>query len=166
MKKNALTKWMTSAVKRIKDCRSRLAVSRDVAGLFKDGRGSTELIHDAAMLVSEARHKLEIYKTKFDIWMAKQRRLQRDVVHQEYHDKTRVWKDSPTGVRGFKPREPKETDVKDKILSSPEYLKHKEVLAKLAYILEAAEKAYFKPLDIRSSMIMSLNKLVTRESPE
>jgi len=164
-----LKKWIADAIVRIKKCRTALAINRDTTGLFKDGREATTLIHDAAMLVAEARAKLKIEETNFDVWMAAQRRLKRKELRKIFADAYRTWEMAPKKyeIRGPKPpTEIKETDVKDEILTSPEYSKRKEVITRLSYILEAAEKAYFKPLDTRASMIMSLNKLVNRESPE
>lgn len=122
-------------------------------------------MHDAAMLLAEARTKLEIAEAKFDIWMAKQRRVVRRQLLIEREQEKFVYCNAPSPEKRnmAKPQEVKEQEVKDTILMKEEYRKRREEIATIKYTLEAAEKAYFRPMDIRSSMIMSLNKIVNRE---
>lgn len=164
MKKTSpLRVWMNQAVRKISNCRTALAIHRDVIGLVKDGTSAPTLLHDAAMLLAEARAKLEIEKVKFDIWMAKQRREVRRVIKEERAYSRDVHELAPSGKVGRKPSSDiKEVEIKDRIIISAAYLSRKEVLATLGRILESADKAYFKTLDVRALMIMSLNKVINK----
>jgi hypothetical protein len=160
--------WAKSAIERIKNARGILSIHRDTVGLIKQGSEAPTLMHDAAMLLAQARTKLEIAEIKFDIWMARQRRVVREqLLIQREKDKF-VYTHAPTPEKRnmAKPAEVKEAEVKDEILMMEDYRKRREEICTLKYTLEIAEKAYFKPMDTRASMIMSLNKIVNREPVE
>jgi hypothetical protein len=157
--------WAKSAIERIKDARGALAIHRDPLGLIKQGSEAPTLMHDAAMLLAQARTKLEIAEVQFDIWMAKQRKAVREKLSIQREQEKFVYRNAPAPEKRnmAKPIDLKEAEVKDTIIQMEEYRKRREEIVTIKYTLEAADKAYFKPMDIRASMIMSLNKIVNRE---
>lgn len=104
--------------------------------------------------------------TQFDIWMAKQKRKVKNRLQKEQRHELQVYNMAPARKKGTRPADVKESDVKNYIMSTKTYRLWKEEIDKLEYVAELADKAYFKPMETRCQLIMNLNKLVTRESPE
>lgn len=152
--------------KEVEGARDAFALSRDVIGLISAGLSAAQRTHDGGKLLAKAHLKKEIAEARFDIWLAKQRIKVRQILTQERTMKLRTYVLSPASKRGFKPSEPKEREVDDYIKSTAMYRRWREEIADLKYAVMMADKAYFKPLDARCNLIMSLNKVVYRESPE
>ena len=159
-------KWISSTKKKIEALRPSLLVERDVTGLLHSGREAAQRLHDAGKIFGDAKYRFEVSKANFDIWMAKRRRSVKAKLLREYGHRLGVWELAPRKTRGAKPEEPKEQDIKDFIMSTRTYREWREELAGLVSVLELADKASFKPCEVRSHLIMNMNKVLTRDSPE
>jgi hypothetical protein len=158
--------WITATKKKIDTLRPSLSVERDVTGLLHSGREAAQRLHDAGKLFGDAKYRFELSKAHFDIWMAKRRRAVKAKLLKEFCHRLGVWEFAPRKTRGPKPEEPKETDIKDFIMSTRTYREWREELAGLISVLELAEKASFKPCEVKSHLIMNMNKVLTRDNPE
>lgn len=152
--------------RKVDEARDAFAISRDAVGLITAGRAAAQKTHDGGKLLAQATKKRDIAKAHFDIWMAKQRTKVRGILLAEREPALKTYILSPASKRGFKPTEPKQGEIDDYIKSTRIYRKWREDLADLEYALNLAKDAYFKPLDQRCTLIMSLGKIVYRESPE
>lgn len=159
-------KWIRDTKKKIESIRPTLAVERDVTGLLHSGRDAAQKLHDAGRIFGEAKYRFELSKAQFEIWMAKRRRSVKARLFKETCHRLCVWELAPRKTRGPKPDEPKEQDIKDFILSTRTYREWREELAGLISVLELAEKASFRPCEVKTQLIMNMNKVLTRESPE
>jgi len=152
--------------KEVEGIRDSLSLAPDTIGLIAAGYEAAQKTHDGGKLFSKAILKRDIAKIRFDIWMANQRTKVRAILLEDREQRLKTYLLSPATKRGFKPTEPKEKEIDDFIKTTSAYRKWREELADLEYAVNMAEKAYFKPLEQRCNLIMNLNKIVYRESPE
>ena len=152
--------------KKVGEAREAFAISRDAVGLISAGMQAAQATHDGGKLLAEATKKRDIAKAHFDICLSRQRSRVREVLYEDRVVALKTYLLSPATKRGFKPSEPKEREIEDYIKQTKAYRKWREELVDLEYAVNLAKEAYFKPLDQRCSLIMSLNKIVYRESPE
>jgi hypothetical protein len=164
--KKDTNEFCEKAIEEILGARGAFALSRDVAGRVEESLTATQGTHDAARLLCDAKKRLAMATSQFEIWMAKQKRKVKKVLLKQHEHDLRVYNMAPASKKGTRPAEVKEGDVKNYIMSTKTYRLWKEEIDNLEYVAELADKAYFKPMESRCQLIMNLNKLVTRESPE